>query len=42
MDGLRFLEKLIALHPLPVIMVSTLGRQGPGLTLLAIETGAVD
>jgi two-component system chemotaxis response regulator CheB len=42
MDGLSFLEKLMALHPLPVIMVSTLGRQGPTLALRAMELGAVD
>ncbi len=42
MDGLSFLEKLMALHPLPVIMVSTLGRQGPSLALRAMELGAVD
>jgi two-component system chemotaxis response regulator CheB len=42
MDGLSFLEKLMALHPLPVIMVSTLGRQSPTLALRAMELGAVD
>jgi two-component system chemotaxis response regulator CheB len=42
MDGLSFLEKLMALHPLPVIMVSTLGRQGPTMALRAMELGAVD
>jgi two-component system chemotaxis response regulator CheB len=42
MDGLSFLEKLMALHPLPVIMVSTLGRQGPTLALRAMELGAID
>lgn len=42
MDGLSFLEKLMALHPLPVVMVSTLGRQGPAMPLRAMELGAVD
>jgi two-component system chemotaxis response regulator CheB len=42
MDGLSFLEKLMAFHPLPVIMVSTLGRQGPTLALRAMELGAID
>ena len=42
MDGLEFLEKLMRLHPLPVIMVSTHTSQGSAATLRALELGAVD
>lgn len=42
MDGLTFLEKLMRLHPMPVIMVSTLTTQGADITLRALELGAVD
>jgi two-component system, chemotaxis family, protein-glutamate methylesterase/glutaminase len=42
MDGLEFLEKLMRLHPLPVLMVSTLTAQGSAATLRALELGAVD
>ena len=42
MDGLTFLEKLMAGHPMPVIMVSSLTEQGCQTTLRALELGAVD
>lgn len=42
MDGLRFLDNLMRLHPLPVVMVSTLTEWGADVTLSALELGAVD
>ena len=42
MDGLTFLENLMRLHPLPVLMVSSLTEAGAGVTLHALELGAVD
>lgn len=42
MDGLTFLENLMRLHPLPVIMVSSLTEKGADVTLQALELGAID
>ena len=42
MNGLAFLERLMKLHPLPVVMVSTLTTRGASETMLALELGAVD
>lgn len=42
MDGLQFLENLMRLHPLPVVMVSSLTERGADVTLNALELGAVD
>lgn len=42
MNGLAFLDKLMRLHPIPVVMVSTLTTKGASETLLAMELGAVD
>ena len=42
MDGLTFLAHLMRLHPLPVVMVSSLKQQGAASTLQALELGAVD
>ena len=42
MDGLTFLEKLMRLHPLPVLMISTLTERGSTAALRALELGAVD
>jgi two-component system chemotaxis response regulator CheB len=42
MDGLTFLEKLMRLHPMPVVMISSLTEKGAGATLRALELGAVD
>ncbi|MCS6866896.1 MAG: chemotaxis response regulator protein-glutamate methylesterase [Gemmataceae bacterium] len=42
MDGLTFLEKLLAHRPLPVVMVSSLTEQNSETTFRALELGAVD
>lgn len=42
MDGITFLRNLMKLHPLPVVMLSTLTAQGADETLTALELGAVD
>ncbi|MDH5397677.1 MAG: chemotaxis response regulator protein-glutamate methylesterase [Cyclobacteriaceae bacterium] len=42
MDGLTFLQKLIAQHPIPVVIISTLTEQGSDLALRALEYGAVE
>ena len=42
MDGLNFLEKLMRLHPMPVVMVSTLTERGSDITFRALELGAID
>ncbi|NOT57731.1 MAG: chemotaxis response regulator protein-glutamate methylesterase [Deltaproteobacteria bacterium] len=42
MDGLAFLEKLMRLHPMPVVMVSSLTEKGCETTLRALELGAID
>lgn len=42
MDGLTFLEKLMAARPMPVVMVSSLTEAGCQTTLKALELGAVD
>ncbi len=42
MDGLEFLEKLMRLHPLPVLMISTHTEKGSAATLRALELGAID
>ncbi len=42
MDGLTFLGKLMKHYPLPVIIVSSLTKEGGSLALEAIELGAVD
>lgn len=42
MDGLTFLENLMRLHPMPVVMLSSLTGQGADVTLQALELGAVD
>jgi two-component system, chemotaxis family, protein-glutamate methylesterase/glutaminase len=42
MDGLAFLEKLMRLHPMPVVMVSSLTENGCETTLRALELGAID
>ena len=42
MNGLDFLRKVMAVRPLPVIMISSLTRQGADTTLQALELGAVD
>jgi two-component system chemotaxis response regulator CheB len=42
MDGLTFLGNLMRLHPMPVVMVSSLTEKGADITLQALEMGAVD
>jgi two-component system chemotaxis response regulator CheB len=42
MNGLEFLRKLMAVRPLPVIMISSLTREGAETTMRALELGAVD
>jgi two-component system chemotaxis response regulator CheB len=42
MDGLTFLEKLMAGHPMPVVMVSSLTETGCQTTMRALELGAVE
>jgi len=42
MDGIAFLERLMRAHPIPVMMISTLTREGSEVTLKALELGAVD
>lgn len=42
MDGISFLEKIMALRPMPVIMASTLTQKGADATLRALELGAFE
>ena len=42
MNGLDFLRRLMAVRPLPVIMISSLTREGAETTMKALELGAVD
>ncbi len=42
MDGITFLKNLMRLHPMPVVMVSSLTDKGAEATLKALELGAVD
>lgn len=41
MDGLTFLEKLMAAHPLPVVVVSSLTPASSAMALRALDLGAV-
>lgn len=42
MDGLTFLERLMRLHPMPVVMISSLTEKGAEATLRALDLGAID
>ena len=42
MDGLSFLERLMALRPMPVVVVSTLTQKGADTAVRALELGAID
>ena len=42
MDGLMFLHNLMRLHPIPVVMISSLTQRGADTTLQALALGAVD
>ncbi len=42
MSGLEMLERLMAVNPLPVVMVSSLTRPNADVTVRALQLGAVD
>jgi two-component system chemotaxis response regulator CheB len=42
MDGITFLEKLMAARPMPVVMVSSMTKAHCDITIRALEIGAVD
>jgi two-component system chemotaxis response regulator CheB len=42
MDGLTFLKKIMAQHPIPVVICSSLAEEGTQSGLKALEYGAVD
>ena len=42
MDGLTFLKKLMAQHPIPVVVISSLTEKGTETALKALEYGAVE
>lgn len=42
MSGLELLEKLLPLHPVPVVMLSSLTHAGAEVTMRALQLGAVD
>jgi two-component system chemotaxis response regulator CheB len=42
MNGIAFLKNLMRLHPMPVVMVSTLTEKGSEITMRSLELGAVD
>jgi two-component system, chemotaxis family, protein-glutamate methylesterase/glutaminase len=42
MDGITFLQKIMAQHPIPVIICSSLAESGSGTAIKALECGAVD
>lgn len=42
MDGLTFLEKLMKVHPMPVVMISTCTYEHGEMTLKALSLGAFD
>jgi two-component system chemotaxis response regulator CheB len=42
MDGLTFLQRLMAQHPLPVVICSSLAEEGCETALRALELGAVE
>ncbi len=42
MNGIKFLENLMRLRPMPVVMISSVTEQGAEVTLRALELGAVD
>lgn len=42
MDGLSFLERLMATNPMPVVMVSSLTERGCETALRALQLGAID
>jgi two-component system chemotaxis response regulator CheB len=42
MNGLDFLRNLMTVRPMPVVMISSLTREGAETTMRALELGAVD
>jgi two-component system chemotaxis response regulator CheB len=42
MDGLTFLKKLMRFHPLPVVVISSLGQSSSRAAIEALQFGAVD
>jgi len=42
MDGLTFLKKLMRFHPLPVVVISSLGKASSKIALEALQNGAVE
>jgi two-component system chemotaxis response regulator CheB len=42
MDGLTFLNKLMRFHPLPVIVISSLGQASSRIAIEALQCGAVE
>jgi two-component system chemotaxis response regulator CheB len=42
MDGLTFLKKLMRFHPLPVVVISSLGQVSSKIALEALQCGAVE
>lgn len=42
MDGITFLKNLMRLHPIPVVVVSTLTEKGSAIALEALAIGAID
>ncbi|AMG30188.1 chemotaxis response regulator protein-glutamate methylesterase [Grimontia hollisae] len=42
MNGVQFLRNLMRLHPMPVVMISTLTQHGADATLAALDIGAID
>ncbi|MGE5503386.1 MAG: protein-glutamate methylesterase/protein-glutamine glutaminase [Actinomycetota bacterium] len=42
MDGITFLRKIMAQHPIPVVMCSSLTEDGSETLMQALEAGAVD
>lgn len=42
MDGLTFLRKIMAQHPIPVVIISSLTEEGSATAMRALEYGAVD
>lgn len=42
MDGLTFLKKLMVYHPMPAVIISSLGHASSEVTLDALRIGAVD
>ncbi len=42
MNGLTFLERLMAFHPMPVVVLSSLTSEGSAMAIRALELGAIE